>query len=391
MLDSINLGMAGLMSFSKGLKLVANNTTNLNTPGFKASTARFEEMLRPSPGAWAGEVSGGGGVQLSRSASDLRPGDFKQTGRSLDLAIDGDGFFTLRDERGTLQFTRAGQFRFDPNGVLVDARGATVCAMGTDGTPSEISIAGKSVIPGDATRRLIFSGNVSSAANEAVMASALVVDATGVEHSVQVRFTKLDEEPPGGWTVEILEGDAIVGSTRIVFADGRPAAGSEQVELTFAPAGGPGDQTLILDFSTDVTSFASGSLSSLRLASQDGVMPGALTEAHFDDAGTLNLVYSNGKVRKEGALLLAHFKSPETAVALGGTLFVPADAGEWLPGTAGQGGIGAVLSGTLELSNVDLSREFSELVVMQRGYQASSQVVSTANEMLQELFAMKNR
>ena len=134
-----------------------------------------------------------------------------------------------------------------------------------------------------------------------------------------------------------------------------------------------------------------GDLSTLAMASQDGYAPGTLTKTAFDASGALVLTYSNGQTVKGARLALARFATPDAVQELGGGEYGQARGLHWQVGTAGAAGFGSVRAGMLEMSNVDLSREFSELVVMQRGYQAASQVVSTANDMLQELFGIKQK
>ncbi len=138
----------------------------------------------------------------------------------------------------------------------------------------------------------------------------------------------------------------------------------------------------------DVTSFASGTLSTLALGSNDGFGAADLSSATFDSTGTLILTYANGQTVKGSRLSLGRFDTTSAVGSLGDNEFEALDGRAWHTGTAG-GAFGNVRSGKVEISNVDLSQEFSDLVIMQRGYQASSQVITTANEMLQELFSMK--
>ncbi len=148
---------------------------------------------------------------------------------------------------------------------------------------------------------------------------------------------------------------------------------------------------LIFDFSSNVTSFDTGTSSSLAVANQDGFGVGNLTGEAFDSTGTLVLTYSNGQTTKGAQLALAQFRSADDVQAVGNNEFAAAGGNGWLVGVAGSGQFGSVKSGTIEASNVDLSQEFSNLVIMQRGYQACSQVVSTASDMLTALFGMWNK
>jgi flagellar hook protein FlgE len=140
-----------------------------------------------------------------------------------------------------------------------------------------------------------------------------------------------------------------------------------------------------------VTSFASGNLSTLAMSSQDGHAPGNLSKVTFNERGVLVATYSNGQTLEGARLLLGRFTTPDAVEEVGSNQFAEANGIAWETGGAGEGPFGSVRAGVLEVSNVDLSREFSDLVVMQRGYQAASQVISTANDMLQELFHMKGK
>jgi flagellar hook protein FlgE len=211
----------------------------------------------------------------------------------------------------------------------------------------------------------------------------------GQEHILTLRFTS-NAQAPGSWQVELLDGTTVVGSSQILFVDGRATAATSTLAFSYAPPGRP-VQALALHFGADATSFASGTLSTLAMTSQDGYAPGNLSGIAFDETGTLVASYTNGQTVKGPRLALARFPSSEAVRSLGGNLFAAAGGAEWQVGPAGEGGFGGVKAGMLEGSNVDLSREFSDLVVMQRGYQASSQVISTANDMLQELFGMKRK
>jgi len=391
MFESIFVGMSGLHGFSQGLRVIANNTANINTPGFKGSTTQFADMFYSTANSGSGMAQVGYGLNTTGTALNFKQGELRQTGNNLDLALDGQGLFTLRDGSGNLHYTRAGQFMFDANGVLTN-RSEAQKVMGADasGTLGEINITGQATLAGKPSTTLKFSGNLSSTATAQTVNSVKVIDNVGGEHLLSVKFTNVGTTTPGAWTVDLLDGATSIGSGQIVFADGRPAAGSSTISLAYTPAGLTA-LPLMLDFGTDVTSFASGTLSTIAFQSQDGYPPGALTGATFDGTGVLVLSYSNGQTAKGSRLSLARFDSLDAVESVGGNAFDATNSLAWHVGVAGEGGFGTVKSGMVELSNVDLSQEFSDLVIMQRGYQASSQVISTANEMLQELFAMRGK
>jgi flagellar hook protein FlgE len=392
MLDSIHVGFTGLQSFQRGLRVIANNTTNLNTPGFKASSLQFSDLMDASASGTApGEAALGHGVDALASQVDWRQGDFRETGNDFDLALDGQGLFLLRDAQGQTRYTRSGQFQIDSDGVLINrVDGSRVLGRDADGKLTEIAMSGLRTNDGKATEVLRFTGNLSSTTPEQSIGAVKVNDGAGGEHNLEARLTSLGADKPGAWKLELLEAGTAVAESEIQFEDGHPSAATRKLSVSYTPAGRPA-QALTLDFSQDVTSFASGNLSTLAMTSQDGFAPGALTKLTFDATGTLVATYSNGQTSKGARLVLGRFASPDAVRDLGNGLYAEAGGVAWQLGAAGEGGFAAVRSGSLEISNVDLSREFSDLVIMQRGYQASSQVVSTANDMLQELFGMKHK
>lgn len=391
MLDSIYVGMTGLQGYSQGLRVIANNTANINTPGFKGSSLQFADLFYSTQEAGTGFMQVGYGLSTAGTSLNFKQGELRQTGNSLDLAIDGQGLFTLRDDSGNLHYTRAGQFMFNSEGVLVSrADGGKVMGVGETGEMGEISIAGQSTVQGKASATLKFAGNLPSTAATQTVGSVKVIDHVGGEHTLSVLLTNNSATTPGSWSVELLDGTTSAGVGDIMFSNGRPQAGNSTVTLSYTPAGLAAVQ-LVLDFGGDVTSFDSGSLSTLAFTTQDGYSPGALTGVSFDPLGALVMAYSNGQTVKGSKLSLGRFDSLEAVESVGSNSFDATNSLAWHTGTAGNGGFGQVRSGMVELSNVDLSQEFSDLVIMQRGYQASSQIISTANEMLQELFNMKSK
>lgn len=393
MLESIYVGMTGLLGYSRGLRVIANNTANLNTPGFKGSSVQFADLFY-SRGNLSGGIGGqnysqlGYGLDTKGTTLSFAQGELRQTGNDLDVAVDGAGLFTLQDAKGSITYTRAGQFQFNADGVLVSkSNGGKVMAYDGVGNLAPISLANARVNAGRATSSVRFNGNLSSTETDQTVGSIQVVDSAGGPHTLSARFTKADAGTTE-WSVQILDGTTDVGKGTIAFADGKPKAGASSVSFTYSPAGSAA-MPITLDFGTNVTSFASASTSTLAAASHDGYAPGSLTKAAFDETGTLVLSYSNGQTVKGPRLALGRFDSVDAVGSVGSNEFEALDGRSWHAGVATEGAFGTVRSGVIEISNVDLSQEFSDLVVMQRGYQASSQVISTANDMLQELFAMK--
>ena len=149
--------------------------------------------------------------------------------------------------------------------------------------------------------------------------------------------------------------------------------------------------SVVLDFTTGVTSYSAGTTSSLRAADTDGHGVGALTNVSIDDEGRVQLIYTNGETDLVGSVALADFRDPQKLTRVGAGLYQNTSSGQGRLLASGKEGIGVLLSRQLEASNVDLSQQFGDLILIQRGFQASSQVVSVANDMIQQLFGIRGQ
>lgn len=394
MLDSILIGTSGLQAFSEGLKVIGNNVANLNTAGFKASTSVFSNLYFADSQSGSGQQGGGatqfgGGVTLSQTAINFSAGELRQTGNSLDLNIDGEGFFVTRDKNQTeYVYTRAGQFEFDKDGhLVVTGTERQVIGISATGEQVPITLDGLRLNPPKATENIVLQGNLSSSATEFSIDSVKVVDAAGGEHTLSLKF-KPKKDSTGTWTASILDGTTEVGTGEIQLTSSLPVAGHDSVSFTYTPKGVAGT-TVKLDLSTNVTSFDTGTSSTLAVSSKDGYAVGSLNKITFDASGTLTLGYSNGQTATGAKVALALFDSTAQLHPEGSSGFTYAAHSGMRIGVAHQAGFGSIGSSQVEGSNVDLASEFSDLIIAQRGYQASSRIVSTASELLQDLFDMK--
>lgn len=389
MLDSIYVGMSGLNSYSEGLRVISNNAANLNTPGFKSSSLQFGDMFYTTSGtdgSQEGQV--GFGVDTFGTSLNFKQGDMQETDNSLDLGIDGQGLFTVRDDQGNLHYTRDGQFTFNSDGVLVDTTDQSkVVGVSSSGVQGVFSLDGFRSNPAKATTTVSFNGNISSTQTTVSVGTVTVMDATGGSHTLSLTLTNNQSTTPGEWSVAVMDGTSQVGSGKLEFPAGEIDPGSSKITFSYQPSG-QAAQSITLDFSSDVTSFASGTSSTIAQTTQDGYAAGTLTGTSFDATGTIVYAYSNGQTTKGDQLQLARFDTTNAVKSDGENEFDMTDPALWHTGVAGDQGFGNIKSGVVEVSNVDLSQEFSELVIMQRGYQASSQIVSTADQMLQQLFSM---
>ena len=396
MLDSIYIGMTGLSGYAEGLRLISNNSANLDTPGFKGSTLQFGDLFQRDAGATGsgGEAMIGSGLNTFGSSLNFKQGELRSTGNSLDLAIDGSGLFTLRDGKGDLHYTRDGEFQFDTTGVLVDRTdGSRVVSVDASGAQGIFQLDGHRIYPPAATTTITFENNIDAGSQATeTLENVTVIDGAGMTHNLSIVFTAPTAQNPGEWGVALMDGTTPVDTGTLYSTQGIIDTSRAVLTMHYHVASQNEDLPLVLDFSKNVTAFQStnGDSNKIAVRDHDGYVTGGLTNVSFDDQGTLVYTYSNGKTTNGPKLALARFDTTAGVKPHGSNQFDVADAAVWHFGASGDAGFGALRSGQVEISNVDLSQEFSDLVVMQRGYQASSQVVSTANEMIQQLFSMSN-
>lgn len=385
MFGSMFIGLSGMQAYSNGLRQISNNITNLNSSGFKATDLSFADVFGRQG---AGDDGLGYGVTLSDSRLDFDQGELRQTERDLDLAIEGDGFLVLlRDSEQ--YFARTGSFEVDADGFIVLAgTDYRLTVLGEDGNPTAISIDSHRTNPPQQTTRIQFADNLSSSATEFSLSNIAVFDALGASDNWQVKFERDATAPAGEWTVIVSDGDGTeIDRKTLRFINGIVDPATAQ--LTFEDTGA--GRSAILDFSTGVTSFSSGTVSTLRAADVDGYGTGEITAVRVNEDGVLEIAYSNEQTHALGDIALAEFRNPQMLEQRGGGLFVNSQNADVEFLTSEHVSTGQVLSRRAESSNVDLSQQFGDLILIQRGYQASSQVVSVSNDMIQQLFGIRGQ
>lgn len=400
MFDTLYIGTSGLIGYSKGLRVVSNNLSNVNTPGYKGAQLQFANFFYQG-GSSHGTRNGGGsnygasfGTGLTTLETDInfRGGTVQSTGNPLDLVIEGAGFFVVRDEKNPQQmYTRYATLALNADNKLVTRNGG-LFVQGYDkaGNLGDISLADLTFSAPKATTTVTVSGNLKSDATEPITTEAFkIVDSNGTEHSLKLKLTKGNVPVADTWTVTLLDGTTEGSSGVLQFANGAVTSNTAKFTLPYTPAGGA-QMLLQFDFSGKVTYLAS---SQGLTTKGDGHIAGALDLQNIkvDEEGKLNLTYSNDQKQSGPAIALAQPMQDSDMVQLGGGLFAMKEGKSPVISYAKTLGAGSFKSNSIEGSNVDLAQEFSNLIVMQRGYQASSRVVSTVNEMIQELFDMKGR
>lgn len=384
-------GLSGLMSFSKGLNQISNNVANMNTPGFKAKDVFYQSI---------GNDNGTGiGGEFLRN----KQGDIRQTGNSTDLAIDGHGYFVLKDDNHQY-YTRAGQFTFNQDNLLVDrTTGYAVCGIDAQGKLTKINVSSHRYLPPQATTEVILKGNISADGESHNITSINAFNRLGEDLNYSVEFsdrhsiykTETDAQgkevqiPTGqiGWTVTVKDSDGEVVTTGEVRYDGEGKI-VEDYRSIQVPVPSPGDaepQNILFTFS-GTTGYAAGEYSDMSAEVKDGHALAGLSKVEFSDDGKLKLTYSNGEEKTRDQLALANVNDPQQLIQESGALFSAGDSEGITINRPKNGEMGKITGSSLELANVDLAEEFADMLIVQRGYQSSSQVMNVANELIETLY-----
>lgn len=384
MFQALFNSLSGLFSFSQSLNTISNNVSNMNTPGFRGSDSFFAN------------IGGGRGTRIAGEGLRTEPGDMRQTGTATDLAIEGEGYFILSDENGNTFYTRAGQFRFNAEGLLVDSvNGYRVMAFDQTGALTTVDIDNYRSLAAVATQNVRISGNIAavgagSPAQTSTVNAITVYDAQGGSHQLTVTFTSNTAVTPGSFTVRITnQAGTEIGTGEVRFdAGGTPAANFNTFTANLPVAGGT--QAITFSIGTpgalDGMTSLSGLPSNLTSRVMDGHGVLGITDMKFNERGVLEFIYSTSERRNGPQIALATFPNESSLQLDGGRLISGATVSERQIGRPTNSGFGRIAGGSLEMSNVDLTQEFADMIIIQRGYQASSRVMSVSNEMLEQLY-----
>jgi len=408
---SFSTALSGLAANNTALDVVGNNLANLNTTGFKNDSILFKDIM----GQTSGSTVIGAGVATTGTSKQFTQGSIQPTAGPLDAAIEGNGLFVLRSNAGATLYTRAGSFKFDGTGTLVTGTGEKVQGwtsvngvLSTNGNIGDISITAIASQSPTATTKMTLAANLdASAPTGTKFATPLqVVDSLGVTHVLTYSFTKTGSN---AWDYDVsIPGEDLTGGTA-----GTPtslASGSLAFDSTGAltsPAPGSpvniatttgltsGANDLVMDWSlyspdgtSLITQFAQTSAASST--SQDGILAAQLTGIKLGDNGTLMANFSSGKQIAIAQIALAAIGNPDSLISAGNNNFTVGT--ETLTPTVGlpnTGNRGTILGGSLESSNVDLAREFTNLIIYQRGYQANAKVITSQDQIDQVLLNIK--
>jgi flagellar hook protein FlgE len=389
MLRSLYSGISGLRAHQTMLDVTGNNIANVNTAGFKSSTVQFQDTLSQVTRAGGAAQDGAGGtnpaqvglgVQVAGISTNFTQGSAQATGRSTDMMIAGEGFF-ITSKGGEQLYARAGSFDFDSQGRLVSPDGALLQGWSADNGQvnagaglANIVISKQMVAPAAATTGATMGGNLpGDAADGTVLIRDITAfDASGNAREVSLTFTRT----AAGWDVAGVDPNGATGTTSMAFTDG------SAVPNTTLPIGG-----IDVDLSA-VTGYAG--MSTLAVSDANGSAAGTLESFSMGADGTLTGTFSNDENVVIGRIALANFTNAGGLEKTGSSSYrATASSGAAAVGTADANGLGTLTSGYVEMSNVDLSQEFTNLIVAQRGFQSNARIITTSDEVLQELTQLK--
>ncbi len=420
---ALSTARSGLVATGAALSVIGNNIANVNTVGFKGSRTEFSDLLSAQGGGSAGKI--GLGVRIGRISPSFAQGNIEATGRTTDLAIEGNGFFLIGTGDGNA-YTRAGNFRLDQDGRLVTFQGLPVQGFALNdleqpvGAPVDVTVTGASSQP-EATELVQIKANLRSDAEliaggfdgtsfdtaftTSNFTTAInIFDSLGARHTLTLLFTRtgvntwdynvgVDAGETGGTAgdLNLLGGGSLSFNT-----DGSLSAVNPDPPTVNVTFNGATAQTITFNFGTPnpgavagegidgITQFAGPS--AVAFQDQNGVGAGQLLNLEFSETGVVTGIFDNGQTRPLFQIALANFTAPDALQPLGNGLFRETiDSGAPAIGVPDTGGLGNIVPGAVELSNVGIAQEFIDLISTQRSFQANARVITSSDALLNDL------
>lgn len=393
---SFQIALSGINAINDQIETISNNIANTGTTGFKSGRANFAAM-------YAGDAVNGVRAASTTQSLDLG-GSLVNTGRSLDVAVQGRGYFMARDNAGVMNYTRVGILDVDKGGQVVDTFGRRVQGYGAVAGSAALGPLGDLRVPtgqiaAQASSLLSFAGNLSAdwqvpsatpfnaddpySFNSSTV--SVVYDSLGAQHTITQYFVKAADNQ-----IDVhyrFDGADVAGdpTTRLSFGtDGQLVTPAGSVALTGLPTpAGAAPLDLSMDY-RGTSQFAGDTTTTTNAA--DGYTSGTLANVKIGADGAVNAQYSNGQQQRVGTIALAMFPSEGGLKAVDQTSWIAStESGQPLVSAPGAGQAGELVSGALEGSNVDVTQQLVELMGAQRNYQANTKVISASNEMVQAL------
>ena len=400
LLSSLYTGVSGLSANSEAMGIIGDNISNVNTVGFKSSKAVFSDLFSTVLANGSTTRQLGRGSQLSGTLKEFSQGAFEASSNSLDMALDGSGFFVVNNGQGN-QYTRAGQFRLNDNGLVQTVTGQTLQGQRvTNGTVSStvesIDLAGVQSSP-EATTSFTLGANLdaSSSSTTTFNSPVTIYNSVGTQVTASIQFTKVDGANSWTYNISTSEGTLTSGASGTVSFDNSgnltSPATDPSIVIDYSASASPAlTQTLSWDL-VNSSGTTNGKLTGFAAASnnnslvQDGFSTGTLVGLTTDSTGIISGLFNNGQTDKLFQVTLGDFLAPTGLQRAGANLFSEtADSGQVVLGTAGTGGFGGITGQSLELSNVDLAEQFVTMIQTQQAFQASARIITTADDLMTE-------
>lgn len=412
--------LSGLNAASNNLATTGNNIANANTVGFKRSRSEFADVYASSIGG-VGSTTPGAGVRVTNVAQLFNQGNLEFTENSLDIAISGEGFFTLAaspDDQNNLSYSRSGEFKLNKEGFVVNNQGKALLVYQANGTQvadgfstgvtGPVQVSAVQGLP-SATDKIEMSINFDASEQPITFAfdkdnqntyttqtSATIYDSFGTSHALTTYFVQkgVVAGDPTWEAYHHIDGNAVNLQSGAAFgelkfdSDGKlkiPADGTfDLADFAITPVTGASDLQI-----NKLNYFGSTQVKekfSVNELNQNGLPAGRLTGMDIDDEGIIFARFSNGGSNTLGKIALTRFANPNGLAKLGDTSWGQgANSGEPIPGEAGANNFGIIQSGALEGSNVDLAAQLVNLIVAQQSYQANAETITTENTIIQTI------
>ena len=420
--------LSGLNAAANNLSVTGNNIANANTTGFKESRSEFVDVYASSVGG-VSKNQPGAGVRVAEVAQQFTQGNLDITGNSLDMAINGEGFFTLADkpaDLNSLVYSRAGAFEINKDGLVTNSKGQALLAYTPNGTTAAdgfssgvmttVSLSTGAGLP-TATTKVDLNVNLdankpaittppafdpSDSTTYTTQTSVSIYDSLGVSHKLTTYFVAgaatPGPPPTRNWTAHHYITDdpanpvsVDTAPATLTFDSAGKLTAPANGQVTLAPWSPPnssaGPITATMNYTGSTQLSSAFSVNALK---QDGLAAGKLTGINIDETGVIFAKFSNGSLTPLGKVAMTQFANPQGLAKLGDTTWGQSpSSGSPIQGEAGSGNFGLIQSGALEQSNVDLSAQLVNLITAQQAYQANSQTISTENSVIQTILNIR--
>ena len=423
-LSSLYTGVSGMSAQGEALSVVADNIANSQTVGFKASRAEFQDVIAKSLKGVLGGNQIGRGVKVGAVNPILTQGNVDPTEKATDLAIAGDGYFTLKGSDG-VSFSRDGSFHFDREGFLVTNDNQRVQGFMSDENGKIINKTGdirfpRALVPARATTEVKMDLNLDSRVEPTKKFSMKdpygtshfatgieIFDSQGNKHLVTMFFNKTKDRE---WEYRgLTDGAAVSGGTegelseilkgKLTFTEDGKLNSQELSDSRISFRGGAKqDQKIKFNFGDAIADGGKGIDGTKQYGkegdliswNQDGAAAGTINNLSFNDEGVLSALYSNGETKDLAQVALAKFENPEALYKVGNNRMKESrDSGVPALGSANRAGRGKLFAKSLERSTVDIAGEFVNLIANQRAFQANAKTITTTDELLNEVIQLK--